>query len=116
MMHVLVTGALVGDPAQRTASNGNLFSTANLRVSTEGGDAAFVSLIAFGDRAEDLLKHRQGSTISVAGRAKLTEWVGRDGAAKHGLSVTIEQIASAAAARRAEAAARRRDRTEDGGD
>jgi single-stranded DNA-binding protein len=62
-----------------------------------------MSLIAFGDRARDLLAHKQGSTLAVAGRGKLSSWIDKSGVEKHGLSVVLEQIASASAARRADA-------------
>jgi single-stranded DNA-binding protein len=113
MMHLLVTGALTADPQSRTSQAGKPFATGNLRVAADA-DSTFVSLIAFGDRAQDLLAHRQGSTIAVAGRAKLTSWTGKDGAEKHGLSIVVEQIASAAAARRADADRRKAARDEGG--
>jgi hypothetical protein len=62
--------------------------------------------------AEALLEHREGATIAVAGPAKLSEWTGRDGAAKHGLSLIVDQLASAASARRADASRRSRGRNE----
>jgi single-stranded DNA-binding protein len=105
-LHLLATGPLTADPQRRTSQAGKTFSTANLRVSTEDG-VTFVSIVAFGDTAEALLAHHQGGTIAVSGRAKLTTWTGRDGTEKNGLSVVVEQIASASAARRADANRRR---------
>ena len=93
---------LIADPQCRTSAAGKNFAIATVRTPTEDG-AILVSLIGFGDMAESPLSHRQGSTIAVSGRAKLTEWVGRDGKQNHGL----EQIASASAARRADADRRR---------
>src|SRR4051794_23086831 len=100
--HALVTGALIADPIRRSGANGKGFTTATLRVATDD-DAILVSVIAFNDAAETLLEHRHSSTLAVSGRAKLTSWTGRDGAEHHGLSLVIEQIASASAARRADA-------------
>jgi single-stranded DNA-binding protein len=108
-LHILATGSLTADPVRRTGASGKDFATATLRVATDD-DAVLVSLIAFGDAAETLLAHRQGSALAVAGRAKLSSWTGRDGAEHHGLSVVAEQIASASAARRAEADRRREKR------
>jgi single-stranded DNA-binding protein len=101
-MYLLVLGSLTADPQRRTSQAGKTFATASLRVATEDG-ATFVSLIAFDDTAEALLAHRQGSTLAVSGRAKLTSWTAKDGAEKSGLSLVVEQIASAASARRADA-------------
>jgi single-stranded DNA-binding protein len=106
-LHVLATGTLTADPQSRTSKSGNDFAIGNIRVATGEGEPVFVSLIAFADKAPNLLGHRQGSTIAVAGRATFKSWTGKDGAEKHGLSVVVEQIVSAAAARRAEASRRR---------
>jgi single-stranded DNA-binding protein len=108
-LHVLVSGALTADPARRTGANGKDFATATLRVATDD-DAILVSVIAFGATTETLLAHRQGATLAVSGRAKLTNWTGRDGADHHGISVVVDQIASAASARRADAERRREKR------
>jgi single-stranded DNA-binding protein len=100
-LHVLATGSLIGDPVAREGARGR-FGTATIRAATEDG-AILVSMIAFGAAAERLLAHRAGETVAVAGRARQTAWTGRDGAEHHGLAVVVEQIASAAAVRRADA-------------
>jgi single-stranded DNA-binding protein len=97
-LHLLATGTLVADPIRRTGARGD-FATALMRVATEDG-AILVSMIAFGEVAETLLAHRAGATLSVAGRAKLSIWTGRDGRENHGLALVGEQVASASAARR----------------
>ena len=104
-LHVMAVGVLTADPIERTGAKGN-FATATLRTSTDDGPI-LVSMIAFGAVAETLLAHQQGSTLAVAGRAKLTSWPGRDGAENHGLAVVAETITSAAAARRADTERRR---------
>ena len=114
-LHVLATGSLTADPQRRTSKSGNDFATGNIRVATGEGETVFVSLFAFNAQADDLLKHRQGSAIAVPGRAALKSWAGKDGTAKTGLSVVVEQIASASNARRADAD-RRREARPDGDD
>jgi single-stranded DNA-binding protein len=105
-LHILVSGSLVADPVRRTSAAGKTFATGSLRVATDD-DSILVSLIGFSDAAESLLAHSVGASIAVSGRAKMTTWTGRDGSEKHGLSVVIEQIASASSARRADADRRR---------
>ena len=108
-LYTLATGNLIADPVRRTGAKGD-FATATLRVATDD-DAILVSVIAFGDTAETLLEHRHGSTLAVSGRAKLSSWTGKDGAQHSGMSVVAEQIASASAARRADAKRRQEKRT-----
>jgi single-stranded DNA-binding protein len=110
-LHVLATGALISNPQRRTSAGGNIFATGTIRAATEDG-AMLISVIAFNDLADELLRHQQGEAIAVAGRAKFTSWTAKDGAEKHGLSVVAEQIASAANARRADAD-RRSERKDD---
>jgi single-stranded DNA-binding protein len=107
-LHALIVGKLLGDPAERTSKAGKTFATALIRVALGEGESVLVSIVAFGDKGEALLEHREGSAVAVAGPAKLTEWTNRKGEQQHGLSVIAEQLASASAARRADAGRRRR--------
>jgi single-stranded DNA-binding protein len=107
-LHILALGALIADPIRRTGKNGD-YATALLRTATDN-DSVLISLIAFNDAAETLLAYRHGSTLAVSGRAKLTSWTGRDSEEHHGLSLVIEQVASASAARRADGERRREKR------
>ncbi len=100
-LHVLATGTLLADPVARQGAKGQ-FATATIRVATDDG-AVLVSAVAFGRLADDLLDRRAGDAVAIAGRARLTEWTGRDGTEHHGVSVVVEQLASAAAVRRADA-------------
>lgn len=104
-LYTLATGSLISDPVRRSGAKGD-FATATIRTATDDG-AILVSVIAFGDQAAQLLAHQQGTAVAVAGRATLRTWTGKDGEAKCGLSVVCEQIASASAARRADAERRR---------
>jgi single-stranded DNA-binding protein len=106
----LVIGSLIADPVRRTGTSGKDFGTAQIRCATDD-DAFLLSVIAFGDTAETLLEHRHGSTLAISGRAKLSSWTGKDGAQHSGMSVVAEQIASASAARRADAKRRQEKRT-----
>jgi single-stranded DNA-binding protein len=93
MFYALCSGCLTANPQRRQGSRAP-FATGSLRVQ-DGEDWLFVSVIAFGDKAAALLEHAAGAAIEVSGRAKLTTWTGRDGAEKHGVSITIEQIITA---------------------
>jgi len=92
-LHVLASGALMSDPQQRRGAK-EPFTTATIRAT--GDDAVvLVSIIAFGNDGERLSEYSKGDAPAVSGRARLTSWVGRDGAEQHGLSVIAEQIATA---------------------
>src|SRR5262245_22473168 len=89
---ILATGTLTADPVRRTSGAGKDFATAIMRVPVNGDEAILVSCIAFGATAQVLLAHAKGDSIAVTGRAKLTEWTAKDGAIRHGLSVTVEAL------------------------
>jgi single-strand DNA-binding protein len=87
---VLVCGVLASDPAQRTGTSGKPFTTASIRE-----DEVYASLIAFGELAEQLLGLAKGDALAVGGKAKLTQWAGKDGVERHGISITVSTIAAA---------------------
>src|SRR5512144_1505533 len=92
MLTLLATGKLIKDPIKRTSANGKCYCTALLSVPTDDGQA-LISAIAFTDCAEKLLTHHQGDTISVLGKAKLSEWT-KDGQQKHGLDMVVDRLLS----------------------
>ena len=91
-IYVMAVGPLVADPQARQGTKGP-FATVAIR--TSGDDAIIVSAIAFNEYAERLLEFVKGDAIAISGRAKLSSWTGRDGTEKHGISVIVEQVASA---------------------
>ena len=57
-LHILAVGTLIADPVRRTGQSGKDFATGNIRVQAED-DSVLISVIAFGDAAQQLLEHRQ---------------------------------------------------------
>ena len=95
MLNILALGTLVSDPKPRQNTAGKAYATASMRVPTDDGEAMVVSLIAFNARAvASLLALSKNDSLSVAGRAKLSEWLGQDGVEKRGLSVVADQVLS----------------------
>ena len=94
MLNILCSGTLVRDPQQRQGAN-KPFAMGNMRVPVEGGEATFVSIIAFDpDAVAALMALHKGDSLSVAGRAKLTTWE-KTGETRHGISVTADQVLTA---------------------
>ncbi len=104
-LHALAAGTLIADPQKREGKS--VFAIGTLRVQLDQGESALVSLIAFGDEAGQLLDYGKGDALAVSGRAKLTEWTGRDGEERHGLSIVVSQLASVRPHRRSDNAAPR---------
>jgi single-stranded DNA-binding protein len=91
--HALVSGVLVADPQRREGSKAP-FATAALRVQ-DGDISVLASVIGFGGDAEQLLDFTKGDAVALSGRAKLSNWVGRDGSEHQGLSVIVDQFIAA---------------------
>jgi single-stranded DNA-binding protein len=91
-LHALASGTLTADPQSRQGTK-ERFATATLRV-LDGTEALFVSIIGFGKHAEELLEYAAGDAVAISGKAKLTAWTARDGTERHGISLTIGQIAA----------------------
>jgi single-stranded DNA-binding protein len=92
-LHALASGTLTAQPQHREGTKGP-FTTATIRAA-DGDEPIFVSVIAFGENGERLLGFAKGDALAVSGKAKLTSWVGRDGTERHGISVAVDQIATA---------------------
>jgi single-stranded DNA-binding protein len=88
---ILASGKLVKPPATRTAKNGEAYAVASMRAASDVGDV-LVSLIAFGEPGQVLAALGTGDALSVTGRAKLSQWQGKDGEERHGLSVTADAV------------------------
>jgi single-stranded DNA-binding protein len=92
MLVILISGKLLKDPVKRTSATGKPYATALLSVPTDDGQT-LVSCVAFSNVAEQLLSHSQGDSLSVLGKAKLSEWT-KDGEAKHGLDMVVDKLLS----------------------
>ena len=85
----LVIGVLVAAPQRRQGAKTE-FATGSLKVES-GTESIYASLLAFGGKADELLEHAAGASLAVSGRAEISKWTGRDGTARHGLKIVIEQ-------------------------
>jgi single-stranded DNA-binding protein len=94
MIRALVSGVLHADPVIRTSQNGNSYTTAKLRADGKDGASVWCNLIAFGAEGERLATVKAGSALSVAGRAEVTAWLDREGEAKAGLSLVVDELAT----------------------
>ena len=61
----------------------------------EGKPTLWVKLIAFGQRAEHLVKHAKGDTVSAVGRLQLAEWTDREGATRQSFELVPDTLVSA---------------------
>jgi hypothetical protein len=92
LINILASGVLTGAPRSRTSANGKSYVTGSLRASGKESDI-FVSFICFAEEAQaELLALHPGDGLSIAGPGKLTEWTGKDGTQKHGLSVVVDRL------------------------
>ena len=101
MIHVLLTGTLYDAPVGRIARNGNPFATAKLLADVGDGSAVWCSMIAFAEAGERLATLRAGDAVSVAGRARLSQWEDAEGKPRAGLDVTVTEVISLQQAARA---------------
>ena len=59
----------------------------------------WLSVMAFGKQAEQLLKHSKGELISLHGKATQNTWKDKDGNERTGLTLIVDSIVSARTAR-----------------
>ena len=100
MISAIISGSLVTDPRSGTSKTGTEWSNAVVRVpcgtNREGeAEAAFVQVAAFGSEAAKLSRLGKGDSVSAAGALKPSEYQAKDGATRHGLSLTATGILTA---------------------
>jgi single-stranded DNA-binding protein len=96
MLSALLSGTLASDPKSGTSKSGTSWSNCIVRVpcgqNKEGeAETAFVQVACFGSHAEALARLGKGDSISAQGQLKPTVYQ-KDGQARHGLSLTANQL------------------------
>lgn len=89
----MASGILSTKPKIKTSSNGNLYSSALMRVATDQGYFS-VSLIAFKDAGKLLGALDANDQITVSGKASPNEWE-QDGEKRLGLFIVADQVMTA---------------------
>lgn len=98
MLSALACGQLIRDPKSGTSQNGHKWANGLVRVpcgQSKGGDqeAAFLTVVCFGDQADKLARLGKGDAISAQGTLKPTEYT-KDGETRHGLELLANSILS----------------------
>lgn len=96
MLSALASGTLARDPKSGTSASGVRWANASIRCATgtdkEGNSlTSFVTVICFGDVADQLGRMGKGDAISVQGPMKQTEYE-KDGETRHGLEIMANGI------------------------
>ena len=95
MIDALIAGRLYGKPAQRTASSGNAFATAKVRVPARGGESLFVNVIAFDDAAVTaLLALADGDAVALAGELTPKVYTDKEGKERPSLDLLAHVVSS----------------------
>lgn len=95
MFDGLISGRLIHKPKGGSTKAGKPLAYCLLKVTCENSEQTLlVSVIAFEERAEALMKLDSGDSLSVSGSCRMTEW-DRDGEFRHGIAVTAHQVMSA---------------------
>ncbi|EOM1525901.1 hypothetical protein ACNBFH_004441 [Salmonella enterica subsp. enterica serovar Bareilly] len=97
-----LSGRINSDPVERQTSGGNLMATAFAAAqfpTNNGCEYLNVSVVAFGDLADDLLLHHRGDNVTVYGDLTPTSYV-KNGEVIKALTLTLGGIQSARCKRR----------------
>ena len=96
MLSALASGTLARDPKSGTSASGVRWANSTIRVSTgqdkEGSaTTSFITIVCFGDVADQLGRMGKGDSISVQGPMKQTQYE-KDGETRHGLEIMANGI------------------------
>jgi single-stranded DNA-binding protein len=90
---MIAQGTLYGAPVRRTSAAGKAFTTGKLRSGTGGEEGAlWISLVTFGDVADDLAELGDRADVSVSGRGELSVYVDKSGEHRVGVSIVVDQL------------------------
>jgi single-strand DNA-binding protein len=118
MIRISAHGRLGQDPQALTTKSGKPMARASIAVdvtahNAEQPETEWLSVVAFGRAAEDLLRCKKGHLVAVSGSLSRNRWKAKDGTEKVGWQVLAEDLHGAATVRptggkpvRAEAAPR----------
>ncbi|HDR8908084.1 TPA: single-stranded DNA-binding protein [Burkholderia multivorans] len=105
MIDGLISGKLYGTAAERTGQSGKTFVTAKVRAAAGDGEALFVNVIAFDDKAKDaLLALDDGDSVSLAGSLTPKVWTDKHGDARPALDMVAHAVLTAYHVKRKRAA------------
>jgi single-stranded DNA-binding protein len=83
---------VVTEPELKTSQAGKAWTAFSACVS-DGDDAPWVKVVAFGDRAQQLAGHlHKGDRIYAEGRLKLEAWTAKDGQQRTGIKVSAWKV------------------------
>lgn len=97
-----LSGRVNSEPQERTTSNGNLMATCFASAAFPGNNGTEylnVSVVAFGELAEDLLMHQKGENVTIYGDLTPTSYM-KGGEPVKALTLTLGGIQSARTKRR----------------
>lgn len=107
--HIGLYGRVGTEPREHETRTGNVMATCSIAVDledrTRGADEGaefswWVSVIAFGRVAEDLIRHSKGDPVSMSGRLQHSTYQGRDGEERESWQVLADSLVSARTVRR----------------
>lgn len=98
MLAALASGQLIRDPKSGTSQNGHKWANGLVRVpcgqSKEGDqEAAFLTVVCFGDQADKLARMSKGDNIAAQGQLKPTSYE-KDGETRHGMELMAQSVLS----------------------
>jgi single-strand DNA-binding protein len=104
MIRASLYGRLGQDPQSLTTKSGKAMARASLAVDVtphngETPETEWLSVVAFGRAAEDLLRCRKGHLVAVSGSLSRNRWKAKDGTEKVTWQVVAEDVHGAATVR-----------------
>ena len=94
MIDGLIAGRIYGDPQNREDANGKFYSVGKVKAATSGGESLLVSVIVFGDAAQQFLALSDGDTVALAGSLSPKVWTDKEGQQRPGLDMQVHQVLS----------------------
>lgn len=93
MISALVSGRLVSQPVAGTTKTGKPFIRCTVACDVGGEVDVMVGLFVMEPESINLLeKARKGDSLAAQGSVQMNSYVGKDGAERHGLSLSFAKV------------------------
>ena len=93
MIDALISGKVYGQPQSRVDTKGNTYAIGKIRAAASNGESLFVSVIVFGEAAQQFMALGDGDSVAAVGSITPKAWADKQtGEPRAGLDMQVQKV------------------------